>query len=176
MESERIIDNRTHICTFTAINDQQKQHIYASGEARWGLPCHWSAPWPQAQTQSGPWEHPWAHQRPTILAGRGRARAHGGGRRQALGRCPGSFWAWLAKDSSDSKFNRLNVDIFQFCYIHLRYILWIPLKRPVNFFDSWTSTGYSSTEGDFLVSCTWTGWVRGITGWSSRIKEIYWSF
>ena len=109
-------------------------------------PYHWGVPWPQAQTQSRPWERhgpingPQASRATTLAklrAGQGRAwqgRAHEGGRRQALGQCPGSFWAGSVKDPSDSKSHRLNVDIFRLCYIHLRYILWNPLKWSVNFF------------------------------------------
>ena len=44
------------------------------------------------------------------------------------GLCPGSFLGIVCQDFSDSKSNQLNVDIFQCCFIHLRYILQIPLK------------------------------------------------
>jgi hypothetical protein len=36
----------------------------------------------------------------------------------------GSFWAYIvSQDASDSKSNRLHVDIFRFCFTKLRYIL-----------------------------------------------------
>ena len=36
---------------------------------------------------------------------------------------PGKFLGIVGQDPSDSKFNRLHVDIFRFCFIHLRYVL-----------------------------------------------------
>ena len=37
--------------------------------------------------------------------------------------CLRSFWAHIVgQDPSDSKTNQLHVDIFRFCFIHLRYI------------------------------------------------------
>ena len=42
---------------------------------------------------------------------------------------PGKFLGIGGQDPSDSKSNQLHVDIFQFCFIHLMYILlYIPLK------------------------------------------------
>ena len=52
--------------------------------------------------------------------------------------------------SSDSKPNRLHVDIFRFCFIRLTYILQIPLKWSVNFLKSPTSTGYVSKPNRFI--------------------------
>jgi hypothetical protein len=67
--------------------------------------------------------------------------------------CLGSFWGLVVgQNPSDSKSNRLHVDIFQTCFIHLRHILQIPLKRSVNFLKCWTSTGYSSNSTDSFFS------------------------
>ena len=57
---------------------------------------------------------------------------------------PEKFLGIVVQDSSDSKSNLLHVDIFQSCFIHLRYILYIPVKLLVILLKSWTSTGYSS--------------------------------
>ena len=34
---------------------------------------------------------------------------------------PGKFLSIIGQDPSDSKSNQLHVDIFRFCFIHLRY-------------------------------------------------------
>ena len=52
----------------------------------------------------------------------------------------------VGQDPSDSKSNRLHVDIFRFCFIHFRYIPQIPLKWSVLLLRSWTSTGYISNS------------------------------
>ena len=53
----------------------------------------------------------------------------------------------VGQDPSDSKPNRLHVHIFQFCSIHLRYILaQIPLEWSINLMESWTSTIYFSNS------------------------------
>ena len=49
---------------------------------------------------------------------------------------PGKYLGIVGQDLSDSKSNRLHVDIFRFCFVRLKYILWIPLKRSVNFLKS----------------------------------------
>ena len=37
--------------------------------------------------------------------------------------CPGTFWAYIVgQDPSDSKSNRLHVDIVRFFFTHLKYI------------------------------------------------------
>ena len=65
--------------------------------------------------------------------------------------CPGNFWAYIvSQDPSDSKSNRLHIDIFPFCFIHLRYILHIPLKWMVIILKSRTATGYFSNSNNFL--------------------------
>jgi hypothetical protein len=46
---------------------------------------------------------------------------------------PGKFLDIVGQDPSNSKSNRLHVDIFRFCFIHLKYIPRIPLKRSVSF-------------------------------------------
>ena len=40
----------------------------------------------------------------------------------------GKFLGIAGQNPSDSKSSWLHVDIFRFCYIHLRYSLYIPLK------------------------------------------------
>ena len=40
-----------------------------------------------------------------------------------FGPVPGKFLSIVGQDPSDSKFNRLHVDIFRFCFFHFRYIL-----------------------------------------------------
>ena len=40
-----------------------------------------------------------------------------------FGAVPRKFLGIVAQDPSDSKSNQLHVDIFQFCFIHVRYIL-----------------------------------------------------
>ena len=40
----------------------------------------------------------------------------------------GKFLSIVGQDPSDSKSNQLHVDIFRGCFIHLRYIPYIPLK------------------------------------------------
>ena len=40
-----------------------------------------------------------------------------------LGPVPRKFLGIVGQDPNDSKSNRSHVDIFRFCYIHLRYIL-----------------------------------------------------
>ena len=42
--------------------------------------------------------------------------------------CPGRFWAEIGQDPNASKSNPLHVDIFQFPFIKVKYILQIPLK------------------------------------------------
>ena len=43
--------------------------------------------------------------------------------------CLGRLWAYrVGQDPSDSKSSWLHIHIFRFCFIHLRYILYIPLK------------------------------------------------
>ena len=53
----------------------------------------------------------------------------------------GKFLGIVGQDPSDSESNRFTVHIFWFCFIHLRYILQIPLKWSVILWKSWTSTG-----------------------------------
>ena len=47
---------------------------------------------------------------------------------------PEKFLGIVGQEPSDFKSNWLHVDIFQFCFTHLRYIVWIPLSHcPGNF-------------------------------------------
>ena len=66
-------------------------------------------------------------------------------------KCPESFWTYIAgQDLSDSKSNRLHVDIYRFCFIHMRYIL---LKWWVILLKSLISTGYfSNFTGSFVTN------------------------
>ena len=64
-----------------------------------------------------------------------------------------SVWVGSPKsshDPSDSKSNRLCVDIFWFCFIHLGHILKIPLKWSVILLKSPTSTGSSIPNRQFF--------------------------
>ena len=67
----------------------------------------------------------------------------------------GKFLGIVGQDSSDSKSNWLHVDVFRFCFNHLRYILEIPLKWSVPFLQSWTSTGYSSNSSGSSATNRW---------------------
>ena len=67
----------------------------------------------------------------------------------------GKFLGIFGQDPSDSKSNRLHVDIFQCCFIHLRYILHIPLKCLVIILKSWTSTGFFSNSTSSSVRNCW---------------------
>ena len=60
---------------------------------------------------------------------------------------PGKFLGIVGQDPSDPKSNQLHVDIFQFCFIHWRYILKIPLKWSIILPKSQTSTG------SFVTNC-----------------------
>ena len=53
-------------------------------------------------------------------------------------------------DPSDSKSNRLHVDIFRFFFINLRCIFYNPLEWWVVFLKSWTSTAYFSNSTWFI--------------------------
>ena len=101
----------------------------------------------------------------------------------------GRFLGITGWDPSICKPNRLHVDI---SFIKLMYILKISLKWSVIFLQSWTSTGYiSNSNGSFVTNCRFsrslvfiydrggpavgykrTGWLREVTGWSSRLQEI----
>ena len=59
---------------------------------------------------------------------------------------PQKFWGIVGQDPSDSKSNQLHVDIFRFCFNHLRHILQIPLKWSAILLNSPTSTGYFSNS------------------------------
>ena len=59
---------------------------------------------------------------------------------------PRKFLGIVGQDPSDSKSSRLHVDIFQFWFMHSRYILQIPLKWYVILLKSRTSTGYFSNS------------------------------
>ena len=87
--------------------------------------CHGSAPGPS--TAHKPHGQP-----PCRAAGRARVGPTEEGE-ASFGPVPGKFLGRVGQDPSDSKSNRLNVDIFQFCYIHLRYVSWNLLKRSVNY-------------------------------------------
>ena len=57
------------------------------------------------------------------------------------------FLGIVGQNPSDSKSNRLHVDIFRFCFIHSRYILlYISLKWSVNLLKSPTFIGYFSNS------------------------------
>ena len=62
--------------------------------------------------------------------------------------CPGSFWAYRVGQRSIVILNltgyMLTSSGFPFSYF--RYILYIPLRWPVSFLKSWTSTGYFSNS------------------------------
>ena len=58
---------------------------------------------------------------------------------------PGKILRIVGHDPRDSKSNVLHVDIFRFCFIHLRYILlYIPVKESIILLKSRTSTSYFS--------------------------------
>ena len=64
-------------------------------------------------------------------------------------------------NSSVCKSNRLHVDILWFSFIKLWYILYIPLKWPVIFLQSWTWTGYfSNSTGSFVTKCGFSDHVH----------------
>ena len=67
---------------------------------------------------------------------------------------PGKFLGIVGQDPSDSQSNRVHVDILWFCFIHLRYILYIPLKWLVILLKSLTSTGYfSNSTSSSVTNC-----------------------
>ena len=65
---------------------------------------------------------------------------------------PRKFLGIVGQVPSDSKSSQLHVDIFRFCFIHLRYILLIPLKWSVILLKSPTSTIYFSNSTGSSVS------------------------
>ena len=68
--------------------------------------------------------------------------------------CPGRFLGITGQYPSVCKSNQLHVDILRFSFIKLGYILYILLKWPIIFLQSWTSTGYSSNStGSSITNC-----------------------
>ena len=65
--------------------------------------------------------------------------------------CLGRFLGIIGRDPNISKFNRLHVDNFQYFFINVRYILYIPLKWLVIILMSWTSTIYNPTSSIWHV-------------------------
>ena len=60
----------------------------------------------------------------------------------------------ISWDPSVCKSNRLHVDIIRVSFLKLGYILYIPLKWPIIFLQSWTSTAYfSNSTGSSVTNC-----------------------
>ena len=76
---------------------------------------------------------------------------------------PRKFLGLVGQDPSDSKSNRIRVDIFPFCCINLRYFLQIPLKWWVILLKSLTSTGYFSNSSSSSVTNHWFSLSPGPT-------------
>ena len=68
---------------------------------------------------------------------------------------PKKFLGIVGQDHGDAKSNQLHVDIFWFCFIHLRFILHIPLKCSVILLKSRTSTSYFSNSTSLSVTNHW---------------------
>ena len=88
----------------------------------------------------------------------------------------GEILGIISWDPSVCKSNQLHVDILRFSCMKLGNIPSIPLKWPVIFLQSWTSTGdFSNSTGSTVTNC-WFSLIIDCSMYDNRLDQCPGSF